>query len=395
MTETASTLLQEICAQPACLRALLDTFPAMFEDVDFPGMFTQKLIGIAEGSSYNAFKLAAPYIEEFTGLNTFTFDPESLAHKFEIATQLKQPAKRLFERSYFLTVSQSGQTGSVLAILDQLQHTLGFSNRYSPLLAFTNNPQGTMATRYGNHVDLQAGEERSIAATKSMTASIMALLLFGLRLSKKRSWLSKDKRQKIRHTLQGIPEALSHLLDDQAMHQAIQAFVKPLCQSNQFILLSKGILSSVLPEAGLKLTETSSNIVWTDNTESFKHGRKVILQGVEGIFPNCVYLLPPKLSPSEAESFFHDVESHFFTQNQQIYNAQGVSFIRFENSPSIPESLQSALSITDNKVLTLPASEGIEAMFIALGAFQLLSHYLAVAKGQNPNHPSLQKAVTR
>jgi glutamine---fructose-6-phosphate transaminase (isomerizing) len=395
MSPHSRQLLNEIQEQPQCLKNLIEGFPQNFEGISLPGSYTDKLIGIGEGSSYNAIKIAAPFIEEFTGLNTFTFDPESLENKFEIARTVKRPIKRLFEHSYFLTVSQSGETASILNIMGLLQESFGFSDHYLPMLAFTNNHDGTLGSRYGNHFELSAGKETSIAATKSMTASIMALLLFGLHYGHKCAWLKRTVLQQTLATLGEIPQALDRFLQDEGQHSRIQVFSEALCDTNQFVLLSKGILASILPEAGLKLTETSRNIVWTDNTESFKHGRKVILHGIKGVRPNCVYLIPPNLSNTAANRIFHDIYTHFYTDNEKVFSTEGVFFTVFENSPPIPAELKEALNLTGSEVLTLPASHGIESLFLSIVAFQLLSYYLALAKGEDPNNPALQKAVTR
>lgn len=395
MSPKAEQLLTEILEQPACLQSLILAFPGNFDQITLPGLFTEKLIGIGEGSSYNALKIAAPFIEEFTGLNTFTFDPESLENKFEIAHTVKRPIKHLFEHSFFLAVSQSGETASVLHVVEQLQDSFSFSDRYLPMIAFTNNPQGTLGTRYGSHFELKAGKEVSIAATKSMTSSIMALLLFGLRCGQKRSWLKDSHFQQNLNLLSQIPRALDNFLQNEAYHNRIQTFAQALVNTNQFVLLSKGLLSTVLPEAGLKLTETSRNIVWTDNTESFKHGRKVILHGVKGVRPNCLYLIPPNLTEEQAKRIFQDIHAHFYTHGEKIFSTEGVFFTVFENSPPLPDALKETLDIHASEILTLPAAQDLESLFVAIAAFQLLSYYLALAKGEDPNNPALQKAVTR
>ncbi len=391
----SNRLLQEIGEQPACLARLLHEFPGSLDHIRFPGFFTQKLIGIGEGSSYNALKIAAPYIEEFSGINNFTFDPESLENKFEIGQTLGHGIKRLFEHSYFLTVSQSGQTASILKVIQQLQDDFGYSDTYMPMLTITNNPEGTLCKKYANPFELHAGEEQSIAATKSMTASILALLLFGLRYGQKRSWIRRSAFQRVLSQLQGIPEKLETYFSTLEHHHQIERFIQPLCKSNQFVLLSKGPLSLILPEVGLKLTETSRNIVWTDNTESFKHGRKVILYGVKGIRPNCLYLVPPDLSPTAAAHFYSDIYAHFYAHDEKIFSTEGVHFTRFENSPPIPDDLKKALNISEKDILTLPACHGIESLFLGIMANQMMCYYLAIAKGEDPNHPALQKAVTR
>jgi glucosamine--fructose-6-phosphate aminotransferase (isomerizing) len=394
MTTTASRLLTEIQEQPLCMDRILSEFPANFGGITFPGLFIQKLIGIGEGSSFNALKIAAPYIEELSGLNNFTFDPESLENKFDIAQSVRHPIKRLLQKTYFLTVSQSGETGSILNIINLIQGEFGFSDKHAPLLTFTNNPEGTLSKQYGNHFALQTGSEQSIAATKSMTASILALLLFGLRLGQKRSWLPLNRYQDFFNQLSSLPQLLAEFLQNPETHERLKEFCQPLAASNQFVLLSKGVLSSALPELGLKLTETSSNIVWTDNTESFKHGRKVILKGIKGMSPNCIYIVPPALSEQAAARFFQDIHAHFYSGAEKAFSSENVFFIAFQNSPPVPKELREALNIGPDDILTLPRAEGIRSLFLCIVAFQLLSYYLALAKGENPNNPALEKAVT-
>jgi hypothetical protein len=107
-----------------------------------------------------------------------------------------------------------------------------------------------------------------------------------------------------------------------------------------------------------------------------------------------LYLVPADLSETGAQQFFQDIHSHFYTGQEKTFSTEGVFFTMFKNSPPIPDSLKQALRIQDSEILTLPASQGIESLFLAIVAFQLLSYYLAVAKGEDPNNPALQKAVT-
>lgn len=394
MPAGSERLFQEIAEQPALLRQMVADYPARFEGIKLPGRFTQKLIGIAEGSSYHALRIAAPFIEELTGLNTFSFKPEELDYKFRVSELTGHPLKRLFANSYFLAVSQSGKTASLVGILDQLQQALHFADKHAPLATFTNNPEGVLSQRFGNHFALSVGEEKSIAATKSMTASIMGLLLFGLHLGRHRGRTKNGQHQHMLGILRDIPEQLATLLENPAQVDRVQAFARRVgSRTNQFVILSKGLLSAVLPEIGLKLTETSSNIVTTDNTESFKHGPKVILKGVKGIRPNCIYIVPPNLTPPQADQFFQDVRSHFFTDSVQTFSTDGVYFATFENSPAIPDELKQQFGIKKDEVLTLPPADELAALFVALVTFQLFSYYLAQAKGEDPNNPALQKAV--
>jgi glucosamine 6-phosphate synthetase-like amidotransferase/phosphosugar isomerase protein len=358
-----------------------------------------ELKGVAEGSSLNALSIAAPYIKAFAGVPLKPVSPEVLENELEIARRYNPTRSDQANKQFFLTVSQSGRTSSVVNGFALLQQALGLSESAVSIMPFTNNPEGTLAQRYGNHFPLNAGKEESIAATKSMTASIMALILFGIRTGQANGTLSQQQSQAMVQQLADIPDKLERFLQNPDTHRQISDFAKRLVKPNNYVLLSKGPLSDILPEAGLKLTETSANDVKTYNTEGFRHGPKEILNGVNGVAPNAIYIVPPTLSPEGAEKFFKDVESHYFTDEQPTYGTTSlkrVFFITFENSPPIPQRLVKAFD-AKNRILTLPSTKGItdvlESQLTGIVAFQLLSHYLAEAKGKNPNSKGLNKAV--
>ncbi|MBY0403560.1 MAG: hypothetical protein K2X66_06645, partial [Cyanobacteria bacterium] len=229
-------------------------------------------------------------------------------------------------------------------------------------------------------------------------ASLYLCLLWALQIANHTQRLSQKTFNRFQKELETVPQQLETLLKPQFLKR-LQTFTQKLVEVNHFILLSKGPLSLILPEIGLKLTETSSNIVYTDNTESFKHGPKVILSGVNGVHPNTVYLIPTDIE--SAEILFKDIRSHFWppsdgeSHHPPTYGSDRVFFVMFENSPSIPKELLKDLNISsEQNILKLPAvSTLIGSLFMGIVAFQLISYYLAETKGENPDNPMLEKAV--
>lgn len=224
----------------------------------------------------------------------------------------------------------------------------------------------------------------------------MTLLLWGAAVGRSLRRLTPDAYDKTLAQLAAVPDQIDALLSEAPM-AALQRFTHKLIEVNHFVLISKGPTTLILPEAGLKLTETSSNIVYTDNAESFKHGPKVILSGVNGHHPNAIYLTPT--DATLADELYRDARSHFWRDlagesPQRAFEDDRVFFIRFENSPTLPTEFAAQWPISADRLLTLPACGLIDSLFVSLVAFQLISYHLAALKGENPDNPTLQKAVT-
>lgn len=392
------TLLQEIQEQPALLggiaREAPEKLPALVEKIP-PA---RHVIGLAEGSSKHVLEMALPFLEQWMGLPVSVLSPDLLEQRLSLGKACSLPAdgiNALFEGALVIVVSQSGETGSVLRVLDQVEQHL--NRQQFTVLTVTNREASTLATRYGNALPIGAGEEQSIAATKTMTSSLYWLLWWAFQWAKTHGTLPSDSLAKIQEELVSVPQALS-IVSDLDIVGKIRAFTQKLIEVNHFVLLSKGVMTQMLPEVGLKLTETSSNIVYTDNTESFKHGPKVILSGVNEHHPNTVYVVPPTVA--DAEALYKDIRFHFWpsdanpAEDEPAYESDRVFFIRFDNGLPVPQSLIKGLSIAPDRILTLPPSPGVLASLImGLGAFQVMSYHLALLKGESPDNPMLEKAV--
>lgn len=389
------TLLNEILEQPDVLAGLNSRLTKQFNKLPLPQKKHHYIIAVAEGSSRHAIKIAAPFIEEWTGLPLYVHNPQEIEQKIKIAQQHKaanllNDCLSLYKNAFFITVSQSGETKSLLDVFNKLNTEV--NGKFTGTL-FTNKKNSSLESLLSNSVVLGVGEEHSIAATKTLTASVFTLLAWGLHLAEKLETLSKNAITNLKKILKKIPDSLIPLTQ-KAFLKNVEPFCQTLTTVNHFILLSRGPLQLVLQEAGLKLIETSSNIAYTDNTESFKHGPKVMLSGVRGVHPNTIYLIPR--DEQLANLVFQDMESHFSNKgNRLAYKTNRLFIITFENNPAIPQELQNKLKLKDKHILTLSKADSLGAsLFMSLFAFQLISYYVAKAKGEEPNNPNLSKAVT-
>ena len=103
-------------------------------------------------------------------------------------------------------ITQSGETADTLAAM-RLAREAG-----SPVLALT-NIQGSQATRDADFVLFtRAGLEIGVAATKTHTAQVAALLLLALRLSWARGAMGEVELKRLGHELRAVPELAEQLL---------------------------------------------------------------------------------------------------------------------------------------------------------------------------------------
>jgi glucosamine--fructose-6-phosphate aminotransferase (isomerizing) len=76
-----------------------------------------------------------------------------------------------FSRALVIGISQSGRSDDIRQVLDDARAQGALT------LAITNAPGSPLAKSAAHHIDIGAGEERSVAATKSYTAQLTALAL--------------------------------------------------------------------------------------------------------------------------------------------------------------------------------------------------------------------------
>jgi glucosamine--fructose-6-phosphate aminotransferase (isomerizing) len=400
MTPQSITLLQEIQEQPALLTSILASAENVLEPL------LQKLlkhnlthvIGLAEGSSKHVLDMAIPFWEQWTGIPMKVFSPDELEQRVTVGLDGHIPSagmRAMFDHALVLVVSQSGETASVLKMLDVLNHQI--DNPCFQVMTLTNREGSTLANRFDCNIPIGAGEEKSIAATKTMTASLYWMLWLAFCVAKEKNTLPLEAHKAIEKALSSIPEAVDAVCQPK-MVDTIQTFTHKLIEVNHFVLLSKGVMTQILPEVGLKLTETSSNIAYTDNTESFKHGPKVILSGVNDHHPNTVYVVPPQRQ--DAEALYKDIRYHFWPKTAEplkdkpTYESDRVFFIRFDSDLIVPLHLMKGLAMENDRILTLPKSQGmLSSMMMVLTTFQVMSYHLAMLKGASPDNPMLDKAV--
>jgi glucosamine--fructose-6-phosphate aminotransferase (isomerizing) len=187
--------------------------------------------------------------------------PSTLAPASEVDGLVTEP------NTLTVALSQSGETADVLRVLDR---------RYGPVLALTNSRLSTLARTADAVVDLTAGVEVGVAATKTFTAQVIAgtaVMLSGLVAAGLLT--SRDAA--------GLADELAELPSELALaHELAQGpaakLAEDLIDRRGFLFVARGSAVPYAAEGALKLKEIS--YCWAEHHAAgeLKHGPIALIE---------------------------------------------------------------------------------------------------------------------
>ena len=139
-----------------------------------------------------------------------------------------------------VALSQSGASPDVVAVLAAAR------DQGVPAVAITNDPDSPLARAATDVLDLAAGAERSVAATKTYTASVLAVAVLGLALGD-----PADDAARLAE-LAEVPDAVAAAIEGTG---GIDAAAEVLAASMRGVVVGRGLNLGTAFEAALKLTE--------------------------------------------------------------------------------------------------------------------------------------------
>jgi glucosamine--fructose-6-phosphate aminotransferase (isomerizing) len=231
---SVSILYREIHEQPEVLRVLFD------KEMDAVSRLAKKwrnrgieyVTIAARGSSDNA---AAYGKYVFGAMN-------------QLAVALPAPslltlygARPKLKRSLVIAISQSGASPDILSVVEEARA------QNVPSLAVTNSPSSPLAGIADDVLCLHAGEEKSLAATKSFTASLAALAMISVALG------DGDPSPRL-DELRAMPEKMSQAL---ARETEVGHLVPYFLDLRYCTVIGRGFNHSIAFEIALKLKELS------------------------------------------------------------------------------------------------------------------------------------------
>jgi glucosamine--fructose-6-phosphate aminotransferase (isomerizing) len=245
-----------------------------------------------------------------------------------------------------IAVSQSGRTPEIVTTLRRLRHA-GATG-----LAITNDRDSPLAAAADAVVALEAGEERAVPATKTVTAELLAFALLARGLGDAR-FADAD--------LASLPDAVATMLSEAEPARRVAA---TLIDEARLVVTARGLLYGAALEAALKLQETAGIAAQGLSAADLRHGPIAIVD--DGF---------PVVALSAAGPARDDV-------------AELVTVLRERGAHVL------TVSTDADADLPLPAVVEPLAAIVAVVAAQQLARELALARGRDPDAPAGLRKVT-
>lgn len=298
----------------------------------------------ARGTSDNAATYAKYLFEIVTGL------PVSLAAS---SVYTLYDARVRLGNTLVIGISQSGQGTDVVQVLSSARAA-------GALTACITNSESSPITTVSDHVLLcHAGQEKSVAATKTYTTALAVVALIVAMLSGRRELLD---------SLGNLPAKLRETM---VVEEQVTAEVLRFRYMQECAVLARGINQATALEAALKMTETCYIVAKPYSGADFLHGPIAM---VESGFPCFLYAPEGRAYPSQLELALKIRE-------------RGGEMVVIARAPEILELATVPIEIaTSVDELLSPLT------YILPG--QLFAYYLACARGGDPDHPRGLSKVT-
>jgi glucosamine--fructose-6-phosphate aminotransferase (isomerizing) len=154
-----------------------------------------------------------------------------------------------------VAVSQSGASPDVVGVLARARDAA------RPTLAITNDADSDLARAAGEVLALQAGSERSVAATKTYTTSLLAVALVSVALGGADPTDLAEVRR--------VPAALEAAVRDS---EGVAAAARVLAPHRRAVCVGRGVNLATAHEVALKLTELTGTLVAPFSPADLRHG---------------------------------------------------------------------------------------------------------------------------
>lgn len=251
--------------------------------------------------------------------------------------------------SVVVGISQSGQSPDLVEVLAEARR------QARPTVAITNSPDSPLAGVADLVIDLAAGTEHAVAATKTYTAQLMAVAACSLAAS----GAGLDD-------LYPLPELLTATLD--ARGPTAEALA-PLVSHDRCVVVGRGFHHATAFEWALKIQELAHVLAQPFSAADFLHGPIAV---VEPGIPALVVATTGALLDPMAEL-------------SARLAADGARVVAVTDVADFPA----------HELIMVPPVDEWLAPIVAAPAVQRFAHDAAVARGLDPDAPRGLRKVTR
>jgi glutamine---fructose-6-phosphate transaminase (isomerizing) len=355
-------MLKEIYEQPQSIRNALrgrlnrDEATAMLGGLNMSAMELRqidRIIFSGCGTAYHAAMVGEYLIEALARIPT----------EIEFASEFRYRNVPTTKSTLQFVVSQSGETIDTLAALREAKR------KGLRCLGIVNNVASTIARESDGGVYIHAGPEIGVAATKTFTSQVAIMTLLSLLFGRMHHLSSTDGLEMI-DELEAIPAKIESILKQAPL---IKEIAQKYANAEGMLFMGRQINFPVAMEGALKMKEISYIYASGHPSAELKHG--------------IIALVKP------------DLPSVFIAPDDAVFdkNVSNIEEVRARKGPVIAvttEGCHELERITDD-VIYIPRCKSILSPLLTVVPLQLLSYYVALARGCDVDKPrNLAKSVT-
>ncbi|HET6402054.1 MAG TPA: glutamine--fructose-6-phosphate transaminase (isomerizing) [Candidatus Kapabacteria bacterium] len=314
----------------------------------------KRIIITACGTSYHAGLIGKYMIEQYARVPV----------NIEYASEFRYRNPIVEDEDVMFGISQSGETADTLAAMREGKRKGALA------LGIVNVVGSTIARESDGGVYIHAGPEIGVASTKAFTSQLTVLALLTIMLGRVRHLSVIDGRAMIRELLE-LPDKVQQTLDD--TERQIIALAEIFKEASNFLYLGRGYNYPVALEGALKLKEISYIHAEGYPAAEMKHGPIAL---IDENMPVVV------VAPQD------DVYEKILSNIQEVRARKGhVIAIATEGDTRIHALAE--------QVIYIPRTLSMLTPILSVIPLQLLSYYIATARGCNVDQPrNLAKSVT-
>lgn len=353
---------KEIHEQPAALEnalrgRLLSDGRVEFADWDIDDTrlrAVQRVQIVAAGSAYYAGIMAKYALEDLAQVPTTV----------EVASEWRYRPQPLDRSTLTVAISQSGETADTLAAARMARE------RGSFLLALTNVVGSTLALEADGVINLHAGPEICVVATKTFTNQVACSVLLAMRMAQARGAKAQGDLRELASELRSVAAAQRQLLARDHEFQMLGAW---LAEHSSAMYMGRGYNYPAAMEAALKLKEVAYVHAEGYPAGELKHGPIALL---DESMPVVAFATDAK------------------TREKVRSNIQEV---RARRSPVLAVVSEGDRSLTEQAQFTVevPRVPELVSPLITALVGQLLAYHAAMSRGFDVDRPrNLAKSVT-
>lgn len=315
----------------------------------------ERIIIIACGTSWHAGLIGEYLIEEFARVPV----------EVEYASEFRYRNPIISSKDVVIAISQSGETADTMAAIKLAKEKGAF------VFGICNVVDSSIARYTDAGAYTHAGPEIGVASTKAFTSQLTILSLIAIKLGNHNGNLGKADFMRLITELEAIPNKVEDVLN--SVDENVKAIASKFVDATNFLYLGRGYNFPAALEGALKLKEISYIHAEGYPAAEMKHGPIAL---IDENMP--IVIIAPKVGHYDK-----------IVSNVQEIKARKGKVIAIVNKGD------NQVSAMADYIIEIPETSECFSPILASIPLQLLSYYIAVARGANVDQPrNLAKSVT-